>query len=172
MRAIAAVGAALAVVLAGSAGLALDTEDSRASLKGLREIRVRVEHIGEDLIRAGFRKETFQTDVELKLRLAGIKVINALGAQNAYLYVNVNTSANASEQRAPFSINVQLIQSIILTRDQTIWSAAPTWSRSAAGTGNVEYVRKQVEDLVDIFLNAWLSVNPRQPGAHLPGEGD
>ena len=71
-----------------------DSELSRATLKGLSGVYVGVEYFDEHNKAADFDKRTFQTDVELKLRLTGIKVLAeeeqlaTPGMPILYLHVN------------------------------------------------------------------------------------
>ena len=38
----------------------------------------------------------------------------------------------------------------------------PTWEGGAVLRGRVPFVRAYVKNLVDEFINAWLSVNPKK----------
>jgi len=49
-----------------------------------------------------------------------------------------------------------------LLRDSSI-AAAVTWRVSGIGMGRITDIREAVKDRVDEFINAWLSVNPKQP---------
>lgn len=70
--------------------------DDAESLKGLKAVWVVIEELPETLkSKAGLTKEQLQTDVELKLRLAGIRVVPGLSEGyhipgQPYLYVNIN----------------------------------------------------------------------------------
>jgi membrane-bound lytic murein transglycosylase D len=61
------------------------------SLRGIQALRVVVEDLSSAVEQAGLHRTDIQTDVELKLRLAGIKVLPE-DAQplSPYLYVNAN----------------------------------------------------------------------------------
>jgi hypothetical protein len=53
-------------------------------------------------------------------------------------------------------------QDISLVRND-IQSIASTWSTASYGTtGSLANIRGKIKDLVDEFLNAWLSVNPKK----------
>src|SRR5690349_8518843 len=54
---------------------ASDTEYSRKSLKGIDGVHVVVETLADAVKQDGLSAQDIQTDVELKLRLAGIKVL-------------------------------------------------------------------------------------------------
>ena len=86
--------AALAFLNAGPEVMAVDNEMTRATLKGLPGVDVLVEVFDEQAKASGFDRRTFQTDVELKLRLAGIKVLmekeKSATPGKPILYLHVN----------------------------------------------------------------------------------
>lgn len=155
---------ALLGLVMGLPAMAGDNEYSRASLNGIEGVRVLIEDFEEHEKSAGFDTRTFQTDVELKLRLAGIKVLtekewlDTIGAPR--LYLNVNTLNPIAGKNSPYRIGLEFKQSVRLVRDSSIWvSGATTWSDGYVGNGGITYVRDSVKDNVDRFINAWLSVN-------------
>ena len=142
-----------------------DREYTRATLKGISGVQVLVESFDEDAKNAGFDRRTFQTDMELKLRLAGIKVLTEEEAfatlGSPYLYLNVNPlSPRERGPNFPYSINLEFKQEIRLVRDPNInLHGATTWSTRGVGYGDIPHIREHVKDDMDIFINAWLSVN-------------
>ena len=142
-----------------------DNEYARATLKGISGVQVLVESFDENAKNAGFDIRTFQTDMELKLRLAGIKVLTKKESFAApgspYLYLNVNPlSPEERKPNFPYSINLELNQKTRLIRDPSIEAPGATWSTSGVGYGEIPHIRESVKDNMDIFINAWLSVNP------------
>jgi len=92
-------------------------EFSNATLKGISAISVLVEDLPDGAKVLGLTKESIQTDVELKLRLAGMTVVtleesNSLPGR-PYLYVFVNVTARPGAAR----IDVSLHQDARLERD-------------------------------------------------------
>ncbi len=134
-----------------------------SSLKGISALFVDVEYLPVSAKPLGLTKETIQTDVELKLRLAGMRVV-ALGEGvklpgSPYLYVNVNLTADA---RAG-SVNIDLEQDALLQRNGEFATAVTTWHTGALMTNpTAQDIRAEVKDVVDKFLNDWLSVNPKK----------
>jgi hypothetical protein len=62
-------------------------------------------------------------------------------------------------------VEVSLNQRVLLAREQSISVTAPTWSTSyivTIGMNNLLEVRDDIKELVDKFLNAYLSVNPKK----------
>ena len=159
---------ALVMVLGSSQrGLAEgDDETARATLKGLSGVELQVEVQGEGASGAGFNKKSFQTDAELKLRLAGIKMLTgaetAASPGNPYLYINISSLADQPGEDATFAILISLYQGVRLERDPNQFLSAATWSVLWMGGGNASDARDRVKDLLDQFLVAWLSVNPKK----------
>lgn len=144
------------------------------SLKGLRGVAVVVESIPDVAQRDGLGETLVQTDAELRLRLAGIKVLSKDEFSDAsggpYLYINVNAMpASALDGRYVMNVAVELRQEVKLLRDPTIKTFATTWAvrtigligyiRMIAGSGRD--VRDVLKDDIDRFINAYLTVNPR-----------
>ena len=137
----------------------------RATLKGLTGVYVVVEDFDDQETRAGFDKRTFQTDVELKLGLAGIKVLSETeyletpGAPS--LYVVVTPLHERRGEYAAFSGMIELAQLVRLERDRSIGHSVGTWSKGWVGVADIPVIRESVKDGVDIFINAWLRMNPK-----------
>lgn len=120
---------------------------------------------------AGFSEQPFQTDVELKLRMAGIRVATG-DVGSPWLYVNVNALHRETDRLGAYSVSLELIQHALL-RSQLgsdvsssehalakITTRATTWSARVLGFGDVADARDAVRDLVNDFVNDWLAVNP------------
>jgi hypothetical protein len=143
--------------------LASDSPISRASLRGISTVEALVERLPAGAKVLGLTEGTIQTDVELKLRLAGIRVETSQetqkppGMPELYIEVNITDPGGAA------SITVQLDQNAILERNGELVIGVPTWSANVV----IEHptsqgIRSYIKDLVDMFLNAWLSVNPKK----------
>jgi hypothetical protein len=134
-----------------------DDDYTRQSLVHISSLDVVIEGLPSGASRIGLTKEVIQTDVELKLRLAGIHV----GSQALqYLYVNTNVSNDASAA----SFIIELRQPATLVRDPKITAlGATTWSLSGLITNPTgDGIRSIIKDQIDHFLNAWLAVNPKK----------
>ena len=157
--------ALLLLAMSGRSAMAFDDESTRATLKGLPGVWVWVEDFSDDAKRAGFNQQTFQTDVELKLRLAGIKILTEqermFTSGIPYLSLLVNPLHDQHGEIAAYGTRLHLWQGVRLIREPSITAFASTWSVSGVGYGKLSGVRNSVKDLVDQFINAWLSVNPK-----------
>jgi hypothetical protein len=155
------------LLVAASAATAQDDEISRQSLKELKGVVVLVEPLKAEVEQDGLTKTSIQTDVELKLRQAGIAVLTQAEGHavpgGPVLYINVNTS---SGPLYAFSIRVEVCQDVRLDRDPSIRIiGATTWSVAGGGSvgrNNLRVIRDGIKDHVDQFINAYLSVNPRK----------
>jgi hypothetical protein len=162
----------MVLLLAASAATAEDNESSRRSLKGLKGVHVAVENLSAEVERDGLNETSIQTDVELKLRQAGIRVLTAAEMFAApgrpILFINVNPKSDARGVGVlyAFFIDVELRQSVQLDRDPSIWpGTAATWNVASIGTvgrSNLRELRDIIKDQVDQFINAYLSVNPKK----------
>ncbi len=149
-----------------------NTESERATLRGLEGVDVVVEDIRNDAERDGLTKDAVQTDVELRLRQAGIRVLTREERLNTpgqpWLYVKVFTVTRSGGLCAYNSIDVEFWQSVRLDRDSSLfWGAdQKKWSTprivGTAEGGNLRDVRETLRDKVDQFINAYLSVNPKE----------
>ena len=165
LAAVALLSAAVATGLVGQG----DDEQSRKTLTGLAGVYVAVEHLPDEAQRDALWEDQIRTDVELKLRQAGIAVLTlqqSVGtAAGPILYINVQVTKNSARIYA-FSVDVELRQRVTLIQNPSMRVLAPTWS--AAGViGTVGYqklgsLREDVRDLTDQFINAYLAANPKR----------
>lgn len=161
---------AMFLLLAASAATAGDDGFSRPSLKGLKGVYVLVESLQAEAERSGLNQTSIQTDVELKLRQAGITVLTEAEGHAApggpTLYINVNTQSSRSGSLYAFSIDVELKQDVLLDRDPSIrLPGVATWSMGGVGIvsrDSFREIRNDIKDDVDQFINAYLSVNPKK----------
>jgi hypothetical protein len=152
------------------AGLATAAEGKlgRETLRGITSIEVVVESPDSEAIRDGLTKDQIQTDVELRLRKAGVRVIGSddpEATKAPFLAISANLLKGRSIDGYAYSCQVALFQGVMVLSNSTA-TLASTWSiemTGIAGTNNmVMAVRNSIGDLVDKFLNAYLSVNPKK----------
>ncbi len=135
------------------------------SLTGVRRVAVVVESMSEGQQALGLSEFTIQTDVELRLRQAGIQVVSAKEPHDAWLYVQVTTTIGPGSNA--WHVHLGLNQVVTLARNPTLVLSEETWqARGRIGLSPegqiVEPTRNAVRDQVDQFLNAWLAANPPQ----------
>ena len=150
----------IAAFLTGTAVYPATVDDE--TLKGITSIKVFVEGVDPADKPRGLTRGQLQTDVESRLRKAGVAVS---ADATEYLYVNVNT-LRSRQTLTSFSVVVMVRQSAYLVRDTSITApAAITWWKGTDGitvTGNLSGVRDAVSDLVDQFISAYRKQNPKR----------
>ena len=139
----------------------------RQTLKGLPAFYVLVDVVPE--LSGVLTTEQIQTDVELRLRKAGIQVATQTATRSltTYLYVQINgTKLNGSAAGlVTYDLHIGLNQLASLPRMPDKFVVVETWSISAIGWSGIvnatKGIREQVGDYIDKFANAYLSVNPK-----------
>jgi hypothetical protein len=131
------------------------------TLQGITSIKVFVEGVDPADKPRGLTRGQLQTDVESRLRKAGIAVS---ADATEYLYVNVNT-LQSRQRLSSFSVVVMVRQAAYLVRDPAITApAAITWWKGTDGitaAADLRSVRDAVGDLVDKFIHAYREQNPK-----------
>jgi hypothetical protein len=149
----------------------------RESLKGLTGVWVFVNVTEESpsLERDGLTKSQIQTDVEIRLRKAGVKVLTLEELKQLRrrpaLVIHVLASKNEAlskvlgENIYAFTIQVDVKHTARLldsTNNEIL--LVTTWSDTAVGMTtkrNIRTIREGVGDYVDKFINDYLAANPR-----------
>jgi hypothetical protein len=161
--------ALIAAVCLWAPSLSWAAYDQKEVLRGLKGLKVVVENIPPDIERLGLTKKDIQSDVEMKLRKAGIKVWPDFKPPSmTALYVNVH-ALNPSQAKAivVYSINIMVYENSYLKRDVgTVGDLkevrAANWVKATVGfigTQNIRDIRKKVEEQVDNFISDHQAVN-------------
>jgi hypothetical protein len=154
-----ALGIALPLVAAPAWGQ--DGPAQRATLKGVNIVEVVVEAMDPVAERDGLTRAQLQTDVELRLRQAGIPVGPTL---TGHLYVNVDTATSDHGQTYAYNVVVQYLQQVVLARDPKAPIFATTWETggvSMIAASRLREVRQDVANYVDQFIHAYREQNPK-----------
>lgn len=154
-----------AIVFSLIAGNALG-QDRNEVLQGIKSVRVNISGI----LKESEKRSQLQTDVELKLRLAGIKV-DPNSSQT--LVVSVMIVPVMADQSSKVignygTVQLSLADEVFLLRNPKIASIARTWQGSYAylhgpsdNDNFWERCRDSVRDFTDEFINDYLSVNSK-----------
>ncbi len=144
----------------------VDSKWSRETLRGIKGVSVVVEAIDPEIEKAGLTQKQIRTDVQLKFLLTRLNVFTP-ETGGTFLYVrpfilkHQKLSNHLKVDMYVFHIDLELRQAVYLTRNKKP-TTAPTWSIEALGaTKELEKIRSTIRGCVDIFLNAWRSVNPK-----------
>lgn len=125
---------------------------------GDRRIYVIVEDLGEIAKKIGLNEQIIKSKIELRLRQNGlIPVDEKVGLDlHYYLYINIIVVKNA------FSCDVEFTRTVIyMVNEKTYVTFATMWIKSWTGThgNNGLHIVDRALDLIDIFINEFLSVN-------------
>ncbi len=164
------VGVLALLVSLVSGALAQEIATQRATLSGLTGFEVVVEELTLGAEQDKLTRSTLQSDVEQKLRDAGIRVLTSTERLampgSPYLYLRIGTVRNRVGIYG-YHIALELRQLVRLTRDPSITSWAATWaSGGIVGTigadGLSSAVRDGVRDEIELFLSAYMAANPKR----------
>jgi len=141
--------------------------DSRESLKGLMEFSVVVEDVETETTSRGAGSKQLQTDTELKLRKAGIKILPTekewlLSPRRATLHITLTVipGDGAAIGLYAWSVDVEVSQEVFLPGNRSL--LATTWNVGHTGYVGKDFLiqmRAKVSDLTDQFLNDYLAAN-------------
>ena len=143
---------------------AFTTDEDRESLAGLEGVYVVVEDVNESY---GITRQQLLTDVELRLRQNGIKVLSeeewfrTKGGQ--HLYLNVLLERFDELGVYIVSISLKLKQKVVLVREPSKSVFATTWhvwNLNVFGSDKLQHLREEAKDHVDSFCNDYLAANP------------
>lgn len=153
----------------------VDTEENRETLRGIKGVTVAIVPVEPEVENAGLTQGQIRKDVELKLRMAGLNVLTTEkknkemleASGGAFLFIvptiikHPKLSSYLQVDMYVYNIHLELNQGVYLMRNKK-FTAGSTWSTWMVGvTGNLDDIRIDTKDLVDKFLNAWRSVNPK-----------
>jgi hypothetical protein len=158
------------MLVVASAGMAQARQLEIETLKGIDKLKVLVESLPEVVEDAGvLRSADIKTNVELKLRLAGIKVVSDDADVVPVLHVWLIIFSGRSIEGDPLYfgvLQVALAQPVRLDRDPKICTFAKTWEETRLQThprGSLQRFRDDpIGGAMDKFINDYLSVNPKK----------
>jgi hypothetical protein len=158
----------MALMAGPSRAYALDNEQTRPSLRDLTGVYVIMEDLKPDVERDGLNSGELHSDIENRLKEAGIKVLSGRawreeeGRPWLYVYPHVLRREFYARMVYVFSISVEFKQQVSLVRNPSVEVFATTWSKNVVGkTGFPEDIRKNILSALDDFIEAFFSVNPR-----------
>jgi hypothetical protein len=159
----------LAFVLAGvfpHQGQPAEVRD-KESLRNVPGMGVHMD-ISDECKAYGLTDSQIRSDVELKLRTAGVKILSENEREDApgrpWLYVRAHCVGDEDGYPIAFRTDVSFHQDVHLERNRHL-VVLPTWDSSATlgvtNSQNLLRIRDSMKRLVDQFLNDYLAVNPK-----------
>jgi hypothetical protein len=147
-------------------------ELQKFSLGGLNGVSVVVAPFEASADGSSLRQDLVQTDTEIRLRKAGINVVDTQQFEKqlgevAILYIELQFIKEDTIDRITYSISVSAIQTAKPLRDSPSTPPkfqAETWIDGVFGhvtSENMATIRQSVGDIVDKFTNDYLASNPK-----------
>lgn len=143
-------------------------DENKEVLRGLKEVHVVVERLKAEIEQDGLFARTLQNDMELKLTLAGIKVLTEEEClqipcvANLYLHVDAFKHAKGYTYR----IQLSLMEAVVVLRKQMRVTGTSFRMHDELGmTEHLADIREEARDLLDKFIKVWRDVNPRKSKA-------
>jgi hypothetical protein len=134
------------------------------ALAGLEGVSVSVAPLNPEAERLGLTRAQIKTDVELRLRKAGIRILKREETKETpgkpNLIVDVTTSISGG--LCAYMITVQLGELVSLARGNKVY--ATIWVATGMGTfwtQDIRKIRGYVGDCIDEFINDYLAANPK-----------
>jgi len=143
--------------------------ESLMGLDGVALIIGKMRHVEKF---CGLTEMKLQTDVELRLRQSGIKILEGKdwgktpGKPHLLIWVTTLVPQVISNDSVAVDINVELHEDAVLLRNPKIYIPAVTWRRNWLGIitidGFEDHIRGFIKDSVDQFCNDYLAANPKE----------
>ena len=161
-----------ALLLVPRSGLCEDNKMTRGTLKAVKGVNVSLGIGVPSEVRDAIDSVAIRTDLELKLRQSGIRILSDSEWVNTPGLASLDVTIDAAgEERAGIEyavhIKVEFSQYVNLVRMPKKFAIAPTWSDDSLwllGRHRLSETRSIVSDLADRFLNAYLAANPKPSG--------
>ncbi len=142
----------------------LNSDDGLVAENGLetndyRNVQILIEDLDRDATTIGLSKQAIRTRVDLRLLESDLRPANARDNERPYLYVRVSVVGGAN------SIGVMYIRRTYFDSPPYFYGVtAITWDRSNTGThdGSSASVLESLDDLLDVFLQDYLTANLKQ----------
>lgn len=134
----------------------------QGNVKGLKSLGVLIEALPDGAKALGLTEDMLQTDVELKLRLAGLRVLPMKQAEAVPGSPHIYVAVNLTDDSVAASIDVAIHENATLERNGHFAIAVDTWTKGiTVEHPTADGLRERVKDLIDAFLDDWLAANPK-----------
>ncbi len=137
------------------------------SLTGLSGAFIGFQKYPAELEQDGLTSKQIATEVELRLRKAGIKILTAdevMKSPGSPVFEVDMRAIKFEEGSYAISIRLSLKQKVVTERKPFIGIVSATWEVQnllTVGRANLRQVKDEVGDGVDVFANDFLTANPK-----------
>jgi hypothetical protein len=140
-------------------------DEDKEVLRGLDRVHVVVERLKAEIEQDGLFTSTLQSDMELKLALAGIKVLSEDECRQipcvADLYLHVDAFKQADGYT--YRIHLALREPVAVLRKHIRVIGTTFRMHDELGmTENLSEVREGARDLLDKFIEVWQAANSKK----------
>ena len=148
---------------------AFDEKNEQETLRGINAIHVIVHDVDPEVEQYGLTRENMQKDFEVRLGMAGIKVLTEnedLKVPGApFVTLTIGTMRAFTTKGSEFyfiSILIKLRQNVYLERKpRNRVPAIATWSNTRFGVNFGQNIRSEVNNAIDQFINAHAAANSK-----------
>jgi len=149
---------------------AINDINARSTLRNLKDFGVIVEQTYVDGRGNENTSSSLQTEIELKLRMAGIKILSREELKDErdtpVLTAKYTVVSDWGRYFDFYNVEIELRQLVSLFRDKKIISPAITWSSMRRGSPKYgkgkDEAKRALFELIDEFINSFLAENPKK----------
>jgi hypothetical protein len=137
-------------------------ETQKKVLSGLANLYVVVERIKPEIERDGLYGSTIQSDAEMKLKMAGLRVLQKedVAAEIPCLVLQVNGMKCSGGYI--YDTRVSLREPVVVLRKRARIEGTTLRIRSQFGfTPRLSDIREEAREAIDDFIKAWQEANPK-----------
>ncbi len=166
-----------------------DKARDRKTLRGIQSVVVIVHTVEPEwqfeLEKVALSESILQSSIERQLEKAGIRVIpqeessrsefegilnvrlkfsDPDPAKKQFLSVDDKEKIEKVEAKKKYlyAIRLNLRQLVVLQRDPSFNAFSITWQTESVGMKRLNYIREDIKNLVDVFIEAYISENSKQ----------
>ena len=145
-------------------------DELKPSLKGLRAVALKIS-ISNSLVNGGAPGSRLRTQMELRLRNAGLQVDNTLS--QPVLYMDITGFQVNGTNNFAYYVSLQLQETVKVARNGED-VIATVWGPNMYVLHSLTYFESELYnnaiERTDEFINNWLQANPRSPAQPTGGE--
>lgn len=155
----------LAILPTVTSAFAQSREEQVEVLRGLEGVYVVVGRLKPEIERDGLYKSELQSDVELTLRMGGLKILSEeewlLAPGTPYVYLRVD--AFKYSDGYVYEIQLCLVEKVLPVRKGITIDATTLRMRDELGlTPSLSGITEGVRDLLEKFIDEWHAANPKK----------
>ena len=155
---------AVILVMTCTCAFALVDEEQRQILRGLERVHIVIKRLKPEIELDGLYRSTLETDVELTLRMTGIKVLSEEEALQTPGTPDLCLKVNALKCSSGYVYNIglSLEEKVKLSRRSIQISATTLRLWEQLGIAHrLSDIRDSVRDLLEEFVKGWQAANQK-----------